>query len=116
MPKFFKLTNTHRRVSHSRMPKIFVSSKVTQRVLIALIAVVGVSYVAFLSTLSTRGYRMQELQNELSALKQDNQKLNREMVKLSSPQRIAAEMKNAGLVAVKNVRFVATDSGALAQR
>jgi cell division protein FtsL len=115
MPKFFKLTNVHHRISRSRMPKIFISSKATQRILIGLIAVIGVSYVAFLSTLSTRGYRMQEIQNELASVKQENVKMSREIVKLSSPQRIAAEMKNAGLVAVKNVRFV-NESGALAQR
>ncbi len=88
----------------------------TTRVLIGLIVVVGIGYVAFLSTLSTRGYRMQELQSELAALKQENHKMNRELVLLSSPQRIAAQMKSAGMVAVKNVKFVATDTGALAQR
>jgi len=116
MSKFFKLTNVHHRVSRSLLPKIFSSSKATTRILVAIIAVVGVSYVAFLSTLSTRGYRMQELQNQLGSMKQDNVKLSREVVKLSSPQRIAAEMKTAGLVAVKNVRFVSGETGALAQR
>lgn len=116
MSKFFKLTNVHHRVSRSRMSKYVSSPKVVQRVLVALIAVVGVSYVAFLSTLSTRGYRMQELQGQLASVKQENVKMNREIVKLSSPQRIAAEMKSAGLVAVKNVRFVGSDSGTLAQR
>lgn len=116
MPKFLKLTNAHHRVSRSRFPNIFKSGKVTTRVLIALIGIVGISYVAFLSTLSTRGYRMQELQSELAALKQENNKMNREVVMLSSPQRIASEMKSAGMVTVKNVKFIGADTGALAQR
>lgn len=115
MPKFLKLTNVHHRVSRSRLPALFKSTKAIQRILVVMIAIVGVSYVAFLSSLSTRGYRIQELEGTLGKLKQENQKLSHEVVTLSSPQRIAAAMKTAGLVAVKNVKFVNADS-ALAQR
>ncbi len=78
--------------------------------------ILGVLYVAILGTVSTCGYCMQELESQLHTLKTSNQRMSHEAVALSSPQRLEREMRTAGLVIATKVYYVATDSGALAQR
>lgn len=75
-----------------------------------------VSYVAVTSIASASGYRVRDLEKEVSTLKRDIQKTEVRVAEYNSMSNLEEKIKNSGLVAVDNVDYVDLTAPAVAKR
>jgi len=84
--------------------------------LLAVLGFFGVLYVTQLSTASTSGYVMKDLNKQIQALQQDNQKLEFEIASQSSMQNLQERLKSTDLVMAGNVQYALLTGSAVAMR
>lgn len=78
--------------------------------------VFGVMYVAQTNAISTKGYTMKDIEGQIQALEQENQKLEFEIATHRSMQSIQSRLSNLDLVATDNVKYVTLTGSAVARR
>lgn len=82
----------------------------------ALVVIFGVMYVAQTNAISTKGYTMQDIERQIQALEQENQKLEFEIANHRSMQSIQSRLSNLNLVATDSVKYVTLTGSAVARR
>ncbi|MBI4993059.1 MAG: hypothetical protein HZC26_02905 [Candidatus Magasanikbacteria bacterium] len=82
----------------------------------SLVVVFGVMYVAQTNAISTKGYTMNDIEKQIQALEQENQKLEFEIANYRSMQSIQSRLTNLDLVASENIKYVTLTGSAVARR
>ena len=86
---------------------------------VALVVLIGfftVLDVIQTTTVSTKGYEISQLQQHITTLEQDTERLEYTIAKHRSMQSIQERLGGLGLVQVDNPQYVALTSQAVAQR
>jgi len=81
--------------------------------LFTITALCGLIYLWQINGLATKGYKIKDLEEKVSQIKDQNKKLELEVTELRSSARIAAKLKELNLVEVARVEYL-TDSGSVA--
>ena len=82
----------------------------------AFVVVFGVMYVAQTNAISTKGYTMNDIEKQIQALEQENQKLEFEIATHRSMQSIQSRLLNLDLVAADSVKYVTLTGSTVARR
>lgn len=82
----------------------------------AFVVVFGILYVAQTNAFSTKGYEINEIEGQIQALEQENQKLEFEIATHGSMQSIQSRLPSLDLVAVDGVKYVTLTGSAVARR
>lgn len=89
-------------------PQMWRQKTACRTVMLGLCIAVGVLYVVQMSGVSTKGYDIAQLQKEIQALENENQRLAVEIAKHSSITRVRERMGEMKLVAADTYVFVST--------
>lgn len=93
--------------STNKLPKIIVAAMV--------VLTTGV-YVWQINSLSTSGYKIKELQRNLSTLKKENKDLQNKVVSLRSMDKLEAEISQLAMTNVAKVEYIKPTNKEIAQR
>jgi len=80
------------------------------------IVVFGVLYVMRTNAISTKGYEMNNIEGQIQALEQENQKLEFEIATHRSMQSIQSRLPNLNLTTTDDVKYVTLTGSAVARR
>ncbi len=81
--------------------KLVIANAVTS----SLVLLIGLAYIAQVNHSATQGYRMRHLDNEISALRIQNEQLDYQVAQLQSVQSVTMRLKMLGLVETHKTRY-----------
>lgn len=110
----FPELNRKRKISRL-MVKFFTPSRVTM-VLVAFTVVIGVTYLMQTNVAATKGYKIKDLEKNISELKERNKKLNLKYIELQSMANIIDSVSDLNLVTTGNIEVITPISSAVALR
>ncbi len=91
-----------------------LSSKNLVIVFFILISVVGLLYLVQINALATKGYKIKELEERVSDLRDKNKGLELQITELRSSERISREVENLEMVAVSRVEYLRANGTSVA--
>jgi cell division protein FtsL len=117
MPLFLNLTKNYYPVRRTKFFKnIFRTSSGWRFLIFVLIIFFGIMNLIILNKASTRGYELRNLERRITELKKENQRLNLEISRLSSPQLLEESAKNLGMEQIRKIRYFSPTNGILVVR
>lgn len=78
--------------------------------------VFGIMYIVQTNSISTRGYEMSDLENQITSLEQENQKLEFQIASNKSMKSIQSRLAGTELVAANNFQYGSLVGTAMAMR
>lgn len=102
----------------SRLGSVFSRMNLSfiHRLLVAGVFVLGAAYLFQTNSVAVQGYKIKTLENEVFALKDQNQKLSVESAQLHSSAHIEQEVAKLPLVPVESVEYLSTLGTVVASR
>jgi cell division protein FtsL len=94
--------------------KYQIGSKKSLFLLVALIIIFSFFYLWQINSLATKGYKVKELEDRVSELRETNKKLELQITELRSSDRITKEVENLQMVQVARVEYLRPDGTAVA--
>lgn len=77
----------------------------------SLVLLIGFFYIGQVNHAATQGYRLRHLENEIAALRIQNEQLDYQVAQLQSVESVTTRLKMLGLVETKNTHYAAPASG-----
>ena len=104
------------RHARAKMRRIHVRIEIMNSILVVLVAGLGLFYVIKMNRDAAQGYVMRSATNKIEALEADTHELEGVVARLQSLQYVRNSSSQLGLVPVDTVEYLATKTGAVAQR
>ena len=83
---------------------------------LSVLCLLFVAYIAITSVASSSGYRMKDLEKEVTVLKKEIQKTEVRIAEYNSMGSLEERIQNSGLVAVDNINYLDTSGPVVAKR
>lgn len=100
----------------AKIKKNYFNLKIVNKLLFALFIVVGLYYLALANDLSVKGFALSDLKQERNRLSEANNKLELEVMALSSYGSISQRIGNLKMVAVGNIDYISGGSDLVAKK
>jgi hypothetical protein len=94
----------------------FLRQSTCSIIMLVLIVVGGVYYLGLINNKATVGYRMADLEGQITGLTEVNQKLELELIELGQITRIERAAEDLAMVVSEEVDYLATSEEGLAVR
>ncbi len=85
-------------------------------VLAGLVMVFGVGYLVEINVASSKGYQIRSLENQISDLKEQSEKLELKVAEEQSVQAVETKVQGMGMVPTPNVEYMAVTAPTVAIR
>jgi hypothetical protein len=113
MPRKFH----HRHVPHlARKTRSGSRTKPMATVLGLLVVLFGAGYLVQINIASSKGYQIRSLENQISELKEQSERLELKVAQEQSVQAVETKVQNMGMVPTPNVEYLAVTAPTVAQR
>jgi hypothetical protein len=97
---------TRRSVHGPRRPGFGFAGRVSATVFTMLVAVFGVGYLMQINAASTKGLQIRKLENEITELKEQGERIELKVAKEQSVQAVETKVKEMGMVPTPKVDYV----------
>jgi len=101
--------------SKKRFTNIF-NKKIIGFLLLITIGISLVTYLVQINNVTTKGYEIRALEDEIAQLKDENQKLQLQLVEMQSMNHISNKVAEMNFVEVDKIKYLDTSSTSLVQR
>ncbi len=85
-------------------------------VLVGLVVLFGAGYLVEINVASSKGYQIRTLENQISDLKEQGEKLELKVAQEQSVQAVESKVQGMGMVPTPSVEYMAVTAPTVAQR